>query len=213
MVERREQAHSAPGSNSCAVPEMVSVAVFFQSWPERPKSNESLSQSGVCIVLCPCRFLKWWALVLVSLTGSDLARFFQSSGMMVVWGDWFSDAVPICTFGFKGALWWLRHLPWDGTGTLLPVENQNLHAEENFFFFFATCGTCYQSITCWFFVHFSCGFSSVVAILLWSGLSTLGLSSELHVFVSRVSRDFTNAVVSSRANCHLLSASLDQYLE
>ena len=81
--EHREQGHSAPGNNSCSVPEMVSVAIFFQSWPEWPKSSESLSQSGVCIVHCAHRFLKRWAFVLVSLDGSDLS-FFPSSEMMIV---------------------------------------------------------------------------------------------------------------------------------
>lgn len=65
---------TAPGSNSCSVLEVVSVAIFFQSWPEGPDSVKSLS--GVCIVHCAHRFLKRWALVLVSLAGSDLGRFF-----------------------------------------------------------------------------------------------------------------------------------------
>lgn len=81
VVEHHEQAHSALGNNSVSVPEMVSVAIFFQSWPERPKSSVSLSQSGVCIAH---RFLRQWALVLVSLSGSDLGRFFQSTEKIIV---------------------------------------------------------------------------------------------------------------------------------
>lgn len=84
VVEHHEQAYSAPGNNSCSVPEMVSVAICFQSRSEQPKSSESLSQSSVCIVHCARRFLERWALVMVSLAGSDLGRFFQSSEKMIV---------------------------------------------------------------------------------------------------------------------------------
>lgn len=124
---------------------------------------------------------------------------------------WQIFSVAICIFGSMGALWWFGHLPWDGTGVFLPRGNQNLHIQDNFFL--ATCGTWYQSNTCWFFVHFSCGFSNVVALLLWSGLSTLVFSCELCDFNSSVSKDFTNAMVNSSANCCLLSDSLDQYLK
>lgn len=60
---------------------------------------------------------------------------------------------------------------------LLLLETKTSTPEK---LFLATCGTCYKSNTCWFFVHFCCGFSYAVAILLWSGLSTPGLNHELH---------------------------------
>lgn len=78
--------------------------------PEQPQSSGSLSQTSVWIVHCAPRFPKQWALVLVSLPGSDLGRFFQSSEMMNVWGDRFSHAIPVCTLGSAGALWWSRHV-------------------------------------------------------------------------------------------------------
>lgn len=162
------QAHSAPGNNSCSVPKMVSVAGFvsllFQScpgWPEWKTHTWVRVSLNLVSVLLTVRAGSWtdglWPCgAWLALTWEG---FFKIQKRWL-WVDRFSNAIPDCTFGTVGALWWFKYLPWDGTGMSLSTGSQNLHNEENL----TVYDTWSWSNTCWFFIHFSWGFSEVLAI-------------------------------------------------
>lgn len=198
-MEHSEQACSAPGTNSCSPQKW-----WHWKFASRAASKQWESVSVWCLncALCP-QVPKAMAL------GPGEPAWLWPGEVFSAFRD--AECVRWQIFRCHPCL----HTRLCGStvvvqARLLLLETKTSTPKKSFL---ATCGTCYQCNTCWFFVHFCCGFSNAVAILLWSGLSTAALSCELHVCVSHGSRGFTNTVVIPGAHCHLLSASLDQYLK
>lgn len=144
--------------------------------PEQPQSSGSLSQTSVWIVHCAPRFPMglgpgepawlWPGEVFSEFRDDECVRgqIFTCHPCLHTWLCGSTVVVQAC---------------------LLLLETKTSTPKKSFL---ATCGTCYQSNTCRFFVRFCCGFNDAVAILLWSGLSAPGLSHELQVCVSYGSR-------------------------